>query len=242
MRHDYAEGPWGAELGTLRAWDGEWAEACERMSSDPWRSGVLPLKFVELISVGISSACTSLNPEATRRHIRKALAAGATREDILFVLKCATVMAIHSCSLGAPLLMDEAKSLGIVPAPPPPTQTPACDQLKAMGQWNVAWDPFLLISPTWTDAFMTAGVSVYSHSPLSPKEVELLSIAFDASFTHMYAPGTRRHIHNALKAGATMSEVFEVLKVCVAHGVRACNLAIPILAEELAAREETRED
>jgi len=25
----------------------------------------------------------------------------------------------------------------------------------------------------------------------------------------------------------------EVLKLCVAHGVQACNLAIPILAEEL---------
>ena len=30
---------------------------------------------------------------------------------------------------------------------------------------------------------------------LPPKEAELLSIAFDASYTHMYAPGTRRHIH-----------------------------------------------
>ena len=64
--------------------------------------------------------------------------------------------------------------------------------------------------------------------------VELLSIAFDASFTHMYAPGTRRHIKAALKLGATMEEIMEVLKLCVVQGVQACNLAIPILAEELA--------
>ena len=45
--------------------------------------------------------------------------------------------------------------------------------------------------------------------------VELLSIALDASVTHMYAPGTRRHIKNALHAGATMDEVMEVLKLCI---------------------------
>jgi alkylhydroperoxidase/carboxymuconolactone decarboxylase family protein YurZ len=50
----------------------------------------------------------------------------------------------------------------------------------------------------------------------------------------MYAPGTRRHIHNALKAGATMEEIMEVLKLCVVQGVQACNLGVPILAEELA--------
>jgi hypothetical protein len=37
------------------------------------------------------------------------------------------------------------------------------------------------------------------------KEVELLSIAFDASFTHMYAPGTRRHIQGALARPAHRS-------------------------------------
>lgn len=62
---------------------------------------------------------------------------------------------------------------------------------------------------------------------------ELLSIAFDASITHMYAPGTRRHIKVALKLGATMEEIMEVLKICVALGVQACNLSVPILAAEL---------
>ena len=31
--------------------------------------------------------------------------------------------------------------------------------------------------------------------------MELVSIALDASYTHMYAPGTRRHIKGALDAG-----------------------------------------
>ena len=81
---------------------------------------------------------------------------------------------------------------------------------------------------------MAAAVALYASDVLPAKEIELLSIAFDASITHMYAPGTRRHIKNALKARATIEEIMEVLKICVAYGVQACNLGVPILAEELA--------
>ena len=227
-------GPWDAALDALRGWDPQWAETCRKMATNPWRSGVLPLKLVELIGVGLNAACTNLNPDGTRRHIRAALAAGASRDEILFVLKCATVMSIHSCSLGAPILLEEAKAAGKQLAPRTPPPTPACDMMKQIGQWNVAWDPFYQLDPAWTDEFMATGAGIYRSGVMPAKETELLSIAFDASFTHMYAPGTRRHIHNALQAGATMEEIMEVLKLCVAQGVQACNLAVPILAEELA--------
>jgi alkylhydroperoxidase/carboxymuconolactone decarboxylase family protein YurZ len=64
--------------------------------------------------------------------------------------------------------------------------------------------------------------------------IELLSISFDASYTHMYAPGTRRQIKAALEVGATSDEIMEVLKLSVVQGVQACNLAVPTLAEEIA--------
>ena len=105
--------------------------------------------------------------------------------------------------------------------------------MKAVGQWNQAWDPFLELDPVWTDQFMATGAAIYGSGMMPAKEIELLSIALDASYTHMYAPGTRRHIKGALKAGATMEEIMEVLKLCVVQGVQACNLGVPILAEEL---------
>jgi alkylhydroperoxidase/carboxymuconolactone decarboxylase family protein YurZ len=229
-------GPWDSAVEQLRQWDPKWAEACVKMTTNPWTGGVLSRKLVELISVGINAACTNLNPDGTRRHIRAALEAGATRDEILFVLKCASVMAIHSCSLGAPILLDEAKVAAKQRAPKPATSTPACDKMKAIGQWNTAWDPFYQLDPVWTDQFMATGAGIYGSGVMSTKETELLSIAFDASYTHMYAPGTRRHIHNALQAGATMEEIMEVLKLCVVQGAQACNLGVPILAEELESR------
>jgi alkylhydroperoxidase/carboxymuconolactone decarboxylase family protein YurZ len=227
-------GPGESALEQLRQWDPAWAETCARMTTNPWQSAVLPRKLVELISLGLNAACTNLNPGGTRRHIRAALEAGATRDEILMILKMASVMSIHSCSLGAPILLEEARARGAQPQPKAPVPTPACDRMKAMGQWNAAWDPFLQLDPAWTDEFMATGAGIYASGVLAPKDVELLSIAFDASFTHMYAPGTRRHIHNALQAGATMEEVMEVLKLCVVQGVQSCNLGVPILAEELA--------
>jgi alkylhydroperoxidase/carboxymuconolactone decarboxylase family protein YurZ len=229
-------GPWGHALTKLAEWDPAWADACKAMSTNPWRTDVLSAKFVELVSLAINVACTNLDAEGTRRHIRGALEAGATRNEILLIFKMASVMSIHACSLGAPILLEEAKAAGVTTKPAPPIPTPAVDRMKAIEQWNTAWEPFLAIDPGWTDAFMATGAGIYGSGVLQPKEVELLSIAFDASFTHMYTPGTRRHIQNALKAGASVEEIFEVLKICVAQGVQACNLGVPILEEELAAR------
>jgi alkylhydroperoxidase/carboxymuconolactone decarboxylase family protein YurZ len=227
-------GPWDPALAQLRAWDPDWADSCTKMTTNPWISGVLPRKFIELIGIGLNAACTNLNPDGTRRHIRAALEAGASREEILFVLKAASLMAIHSCSLGAPILLDEAKAAGVALAARPETDlaTPACDAMRAVGQWNTAWDPFFELDPAWTDEFFAAVIPIYKSGVMSPKELELLSIACDASFTHMYAPRTRRHIRAALKLGATIEEIMEVLKLCVVQGVQACNLGVPILAEE----------
>jgi alkylhydroperoxidase/carboxymuconolactone decarboxylase family protein YurZ len=224
-------------LDKLHEWNPDWAEKYRKMSTNPWSNGILPVKLIELICLALTSACTNLQPDATRRHIRAALAAGATRDEILMVLEMSCLLAIHSCSLGAPILLEEAKAAGVEPAGRGKGEpTPSCDVMRGLGQWNAAWDPFFELDPVWTDQFFGTALGLYQGGVLSAKDVELLSIAFDASITHMYAPGTRRHIKSALALGASMEEIMEVLKLCVAQGVQACNLGVPILAEELAKR------
>jgi alkylhydroperoxidase/carboxymuconolactone decarboxylase family protein YurZ len=87
---------------------------------------------------------------------------------------------------------------------------------------------------------MAMCTELYGRSIFPPKELELLIMAFDASFTNMYGPDTRRHIKNALRAGATVEEIVEVLKLGVVLGVQACNLGVTILAEELEATREAQ--
>src|SRR5271168_3601409 len=229
---DQPVNPWGSTLDKLKEWDPKGAELLLRVGTNPWISGVLPRKEVELISLALYCACTNLDEAGTRRQIRASLDAGATRDEVLLVLKCGVGLAVHSCSLGAPILIEEMKAAGVKPAGGPKPETPACDAMRAIGQWNTAWDPFYELSPTWTDEFFAFGASVYKSGLFTPRFLELISIAFDASITHMYAPGVRRHIQGALKAGASPEEIMTVLQICVSMGVEACAQGVPILAEE----------
>jgi alkylhydroperoxidase/carboxymuconolactone decarboxylase family protein YurZ len=105
--------------------------------------------------------------------------------------------------------------------------------MRAIGQWNTAWDPFFELSPVWTDQFFAFGASIYKSGVFTTRFMELLSIALDASVTHMYAPGTRRHIKTALQAGATPEEIMTALQICVSMGIQAVAMGVPILDEEL---------
>src|SRR6516225_9884003 len=166
-------GPWDAAVDKLLEWDPSWTRACVKMTTDPWAREVLPRKLIELVGVALNAACTNLNPDGTRRHIRAALDAGATRDEILTILKMASVMSIHSCSLGAPILLEEAKAAGASPSKKQTPATPACDKMKSVGQWNAAWEPFFELDPVFTDEFMATGVGIYGSGLFSPKEIEL---------------------------------------------------------------------
>lgn len=115
-----------------------------------------------------------------------------------------------------------------------PVATPVCDQLKATNNWNPAWDAFYALDPAWTEKFIDMGVTPMLSGVLDPKTIEFLAIAVDASCTHMYAPGVRRHIRKALELGATPEEITAVLQCVSVLGIHSMSLGAPILAEELA--------
>src|SRR5277367_312902 len=161
-------GPWSAALAQLQKWDSKWAATCLKMTTNPWTGGVLSRKFIELVGAGLNAVCTNLNPDGTRRHIRTALQAGATRDEILMILKMAAVVSLHSCSLGTGILLDEASEGALDTAGGRRTKrlkkvegaTPAVDEMKALGHWDNAWDPFLDLAPVWTDQVMATGIGI----------------------------------------------------------------------------------
>jgi alkylhydroperoxidase/carboxymuconolactone decarboxylase family protein YurZ len=74
----------------------------------------------------------------------------------------------------------------------------------------------------------------HRNGPLPPHIKELILVAINAATTHLYAPGVRRHMQNALRLGASAEEILETIQLTTVMGIHSCNLAIPILAEELA--------
>ena len=113
------------------------------------------------------------------------------------------------------------------------TTTPISDAARATGQWNSAWDEAAAIDAQWMEKFLDMGTHALRKGVLDPKTYELIAIAVDASCTHMYAPGTRRHIAKALDAGATPGEIMAVLQCVAVLGIHSVALGAPMLVEEM---------
>ncbi|MBL6852403.1 MAG: carboxymuconolactone decarboxylase family protein [Alphaproteobacteria bacterium] len=92
------------------------------------------------------------------------------------------------------------------------------------------------LDPDWVEKFVAMGVAPRLKNVLEPKVWELIAIAVDASCTHLYAPGVRRHIRRALEVGATPEEIMAVLQGVAVLGIHSCALGFPILAEEMNAQ------
>jgi alkylhydroperoxidase/carboxymuconolactone decarboxylase family protein YurZ len=118
-----------------------------------------------------------------------------------------------------------------------PPVTPVTDRLRATGNFNPAWKEMAELDPVWLEKFLDMGLKPMVSGVLDPKTLEFLAIAVDASCTHLYAPGVRRHIRRALELGATREEILAVLQCVAVLGIHSCALGVPILVEELAAHE-----
>lgn len=106
---------------------------------------------------------------------------------------------------------------------------------SAGGNYNPVWEPFAALDPAWTEKVIAMAIAPAVTGALDAKTRELIGIALDASCTHLYAPGVRRHIQRALKAGATREEITAVLQLATLQGLHSMCVAAPILLEELEA-------
>ncbi|GAB3378514.1 carboxymuconolactone decarboxylase family protein [Amycolatopsis echigonensis] len=112
--------------------------------------------------------------------------------------------------------------------------------IKERGYWNPFWEGLLSLDPDFFDAYREFSAVPWRKGVLEPKIKELIYTAIDASTTHLYEPGLRQHIRNALGYGATKEEIMEVLELTSVLGIHTCTLGVPVLMEELAAHEQQK--
>lgn len=206
-------GRWNPLWDQLAEWDPEWIDQFLCAATAPWKNGILPAKTIELICIAGDAVCTHSYAPGTRRHIRAALELGATRGEILAVLKLASLVGFQTLHLAIPILAAE---LG---------ESTERGPLPQLREWDAAWS-----------AQVSAVADSARDGTLDAKTVELICVGVNAAATHLNADAVRHHVRAALTAGATRQEIVEVLKVASTIGIHACNLAVPILAEELASR------
>ncbi len=115
---------------------------------------------------------------------------------------------------------------------------PHTEDHRAKGDWNPIWDQLREMDPAFLEAYLAFRSVPHREGPLPQKYKELILVAINAATTHLYGPGVRRHMRNALKAGATKDEILETIQLTTVMGIHSCNLAIPILMEEVSKIEE----
>ena len=106
--------------------------------------------------------------------------------------------------------------------------------IEARGYWNQMWEGLLELDEDFFAAYTEFSSVPWRTGPLDPKIKEFIYIAVDAAATHLYEPGIRQHVKQALAHGATAQEIMEVLELTATLGIHACTIGVPILLEELA--------
>lgn len=195
-------------------------------ASDFWQastSGQLPAKTKELVLLAMNAAPTALNIAATRRHIDRALRAGATEAEILDVLITIVTVANHALYTTVPILIEEleaaCKDAQLSPLEEREFEATKEEFIASRGFWNPGREQIARLMPDYYRALSTLSTESWKSGALSAKERELICIGVDCTVTHIYEPGLRRHIRQALHQGATPQEISEIFQLAAALGL-----------------------
>jgi alkylhydroperoxidase/carboxymuconolactone decarboxylase family protein YurZ len=229
-------GTWGDSWEAMLQLDPEFVAAYLGFSAVPWRKNHLDTKTKEFLYIAVDAAATHLYSPGVRQHIKAALAAGATPQEIMEVLECTATLSIHAMNVGVPVLVEILTERGIRTGPA--ELTPYQEQLKAdftrnRGYWNPTWDEMLELDPELFEAYTEFSSHPWKNGTLEPKVREFIYMAFDTSATHLYRVGLKLHIENALDYGATVEEILEVMEIASVIGIHSVALGAPIILDEM---------
>jgi alkylhydroperoxidase/carboxymuconolactone decarboxylase family protein YurZ len=105
------------------------------------------------------------------------------------------------------------------------------------GYWTGWLDDLLRQAPDFFEAFLAFTGAPWKSQALPPRVKELVYIAIDAAITHLYEPGLRKHMRDALDQGATAAEIVETLQLASSIGLLATSTGAPLVAQALQDRD-----
>lgn len=232
---------WGEPWDAVLRLDPDFLLAYLDFSAVPWRHGTLEPKVKEFIYIAIDANATHMYLPGVRQHVAAALDAGATGQEIMEVLELAATLGIHAMNIGVPILTEVLREEGLRTGPAPLNERQ--EEIKAeftanRGYWHEFWDEMLELDPELLAAYTEFSSVPWRSGTLEPKLKEFIYIAFDTAATHLYVKGLKAHIKNAIGYGATAREILEVMEIASVLGIHGVTGAAPILAEELAKRDQ----
>lgn len=103
------------------------------------------------------------------------------------------------------------------------------------GYWRPWVDTMLDAAPGFVEQYARYAGHPARTGPLSPRMVELVYVALDASSSHLFEPGLHTHLKKAFEVGVSVADVLDVLQLVALQGASHVGLATNIVAEVAAA-------
>ena len=235
-----SRGYWDAASAALLALDPGYFSVAVEFSEASTAQQVLSPKLCALLRLAFNVSITHHDAAAVTQDVDNALQHGATQEEILEVCHLSSVLGIHSCNVGFPILVEELTLMGreseLAGVPGAEAREEALKQafIAARGYWSPSWDQPLRSTPDFFEAYTAYSSYPWKHGVLEPKHKEFVYIAIDVATHHLYEMGTRIHIRNALGYGATAAEIIAVFQLMSVEGLRSSTLAAGALSARLA--------
>lgn len=216
--HEY----WSDALDDLLNADPRYFAAYDRLLQVTQKRGNLTAAQRELICVAVNAQVTYLHEGHSRHHIREALRAGATQEEVGETLQLAASLGIHSMLVGVPVAHEVFEELGVA------ASTEELDEQRtALKQrfidekkyWSPLWDTVLAYTPEYFEAYLDLSGLAWTHGVLEPWFKELVYVAIDVTTTHLFTAGIKTHAAQAIRYGATPDQVIDVMSLASDIGI-----------------------
>jgi alkylhydroperoxidase/carboxymuconolactone decarboxylase family protein YurZ len=229
-------GAWSPAWASMLRLDAGFVAAYLQFSRVPQRHNHLGDKVRAFIALAADACATQLYAPGVAHHLQRALSFGATREELMEVLELVSTIGIHTSNVGVPVLLEVLEEEGLRTGP-----VPLDDRRRALkaafeknrGYWHPSWEGLLELDPDLFEAYVEFSSVPWKTGVLSPKVKELMYCAVDASSTHLYVPGLKLHMRNALRYGATAEEIMEMLEIVSTTGIHGAELGAPLLEAAL---------
>lgn len=231
-----SRGTWTPAWDSLLRLDPGFVEAYAGFAAVPWQKNHLPNKVKAFIALAASANATHLYQPGIQAHLEVAIEHGATREELTEVLELISTVGIHASNVGVPVLLEVLEEEGMRNGPEPldaRREALKTSFIENRGYWHSSWEGLLELDPELFEAYVEFSSVPWRTGVLEPKVKEMMYCAFDAAATHLYVPGLKLHMSNALRYGATREELMEVLEIVSLIGIHGALAAAPLLEQAL---------
>lgn len=190
--------------------------ARERMVGAPEGDALTPLEQA-MVRLGLAVSVTSLAVGETRAAIAQCLDLGATPEQVQEIVSMISGLGVHSLMISASFILDAASDRSLIDR-----EKPLSVDQTALWKKHVGSDPFwqgfeqelpgflsamLRLSPDQFVAFFDYCAVPWKIGSVRARLKELIAMASDATPAHMFMPGFKLHLRNAIALGAGSAAV-----------------------------------